>query len=129
MYCAMADRRAAVPVFAVYRVRLFLIARMPASLMLSGVGKSGSPAPRSRTSAPSAFNFSAARKTARVDDDCIFCTRSETGNASLLIFCLDIATSALTLIQFLMHALFDDRRNEAGDRSTQCEYFLYQSRA
>ena len=43
------------PVAGVYRVMLFRIACIPASLMWSGVGKSGSPTAKLKTSTPSRF--------------------------------------------------------------------------
>ena len=44
---------------------------MAACLMLSGVGKSGSPAPKSTTSTPSERSFSASAATFIVDDTLI----------------------------------------------------------
>src|SRR5215208_5616015 len=68
------------PPAAVYFVRPARIALFAASLMFSGVSKSGSPAPKSQTFAPEARNASAACIAAIVADDCIRATFSETGN-------------------------------------------------
>src|SRR5258705_3520319 len=51
--------------------------------MLSGVSKSGSPAPKSTTSAPAARRASAACIAASVEDDCIRETFLETGNGEV----------------------------------------------
>src|ERR1044072_7963481 len=61
-----------VPPVEVYLVWPFCIAWAAACLMLSGVSKSGSPAPKSTTSAPAARKASAACMAAKVDEDCIF---------------------------------------------------------
>src|ERR1041385_8012923 len=71
------------PAFAVYFVRPARIARSAACLMLSGVSKSGSPAPKSHTFAPEARRFSAACMAAIVADDCMRATLSETGNGDI----------------------------------------------
>ena len=52
----MASFRAGVPSTAVYLVSPFLIASIAASFILSGVSKSGSPAPRPITSLPAALS-------------------------------------------------------------------------
>jgi hypothetical protein len=59
---------AGVPSTAVYLVSPARMARMPASLMLSGVSKSGSPAPRPMTSRPAALSSRAFWVTAMVGD-------------------------------------------------------------
>src|SRR5215213_9936038 len=69
------------PALAVYFVRPARMARSAACLMLSGVSKSGSPAPKSHTFAPVARKFSAACIAAMVADDCMRATFSETGKA------------------------------------------------
>src|ERR1044072_9104052 len=70
------------PAFAVYFVRPARIALSAACLMLSGVSKSGSPAPKSHTFAPEARRASAACIAAIVADDCMRATFSETGKGS-----------------------------------------------
>src|SRR5579864_372158 len=58
----------AVPPVGVYLVKLASMASMAARLMLSGVGKSGSPAPKSTTSIPSRRRRSASAATFIVED-------------------------------------------------------------
>src|SRR5215216_6367398 len=79
------------PALDVYFVRPARIARSAACLMLSGVSKSGSPAPKSHTFAPAARNASAACIAAIVADDCMRATFSETGKGDLRgwVFILD----------------------------------------
>src|SRR5262245_16286016 len=71
------------PPAAVYFVRPARIASAAACLMFSGVSKSGSPAPKSQTFTPDARNASAACAAARVADDCMRATFSETGNGDI----------------------------------------------
>ena len=68
----IASFNAVVPSTAVYLVSPSLIALMAACLILSGVSKSGSPAPRPITSLPAAFNSLAFWVTAIVGDGLIF---------------------------------------------------------
>ena len=56
------------PPMAVYFVKSPSMARIPACLMFSGVGKSGSPGPKSTTSRPCSRSLSAASITAIVFD-------------------------------------------------------------
>ena len=55
----------------VYLVKLSSRARTAACLILSGVGKSGSPAPKATTSTPEAFKRPASAVTAMVADSLI----------------------------------------------------------
>src|ERR1043166_5265329 len=64
----------------VYLVRPAFIAATAARLMLSGVSKSGSPAPKSQTFTPAARSASAACIAAIVADDCMRPTLCEIGN-------------------------------------------------
>src|SRR5258708_8822889 len=57
-----------VPAAALYLVRPLRIATIAASLMNSGVSKSGSPAPIAITSLPSALSLAALAETARVGE-------------------------------------------------------------
>src|SRR5215217_3611375 len=79
------------PALAVYFVRPACMALAAACLMLSGVSKSGSPAPKSHTFAPEARNASAACIAAMVADDCMRATFSETGKGDITgqVFILD----------------------------------------
>src|SRR5512137_2758760 len=65
---AMALRRAGMPSLSVYFVKFSRMALIPASLMFSGVGKSGSPTLRSMTSMPSAFMALALAEIFRVGE-------------------------------------------------------------
>src|SRR5574337_938254 len=56
------------PAVGVYLVKFCSMARMAARLMCSGVGKSGSPGPKSTTSMPRALYRSASVRTARVGE-------------------------------------------------------------
>ena len=60
----------------VYLVKFALMAAMPACLMLSGVGKSGSPALKSTTSTPSRRSLSASAMTFMVEETLIAEMRS-----------------------------------------------------
>src|SRR5476649_2035210 len=64
----MAARSSGMPSTAVYLVWPERMAAMPASLILSGVSKSGSPAPRPITSRPAALSSRALVVTAMVGD-------------------------------------------------------------
>ena len=66
-----------VPPAGVYFVKFCSSARIAACLMLSGVGKSGSPAPKSTTSTPSRRRRSASAATFIVDETVIRLMRSE----------------------------------------------------
>src|ERR1700684_4569257 len=109
------------PPVAVYLVKFALIAAMPACLMLSGVGKSGSPAPKSPTSMPSRRRRSASAATFIVEDSLI----SDIRSANSSVACMD----ALFYQQTLFQPLFDKRRNEAGNVAAQTDYLFHQARA
>src|SRR5574341_457279 len=71
------------PLAEVYLVKFSSSACLAAFLMCSGVGKSGSPTPRSMTLTPCERSFSAAITTAAVDDSFVSCARVETGNVDV----------------------------------------------
>jgi hypothetical protein len=75
---------ASVPSTLVYLVSPERIAVIAASLMLSGVSKSGSPAPRPITSRPSAFSCRAFWVTAMVGEGLIRSRRSARKAAMIL---------------------------------------------
>src|ERR1044072_7477097 len=87
-----------IPALAVYFVRPAHIALAAASLMLSGVSKSGSPAPKSQTSAPEARNASAACMAAIVADDCMRATFSETGKGDITGQVFILASTFLSFV-------------------------------
>lgn len=72
----MAFLSSGIPVVGVYLVNPDFIASIAASLIKSGVSKSGSPAARLTTSRPSDFNFFAFVVMARVEEGFIFLRRS-----------------------------------------------------
>src|SRR5918994_7685754 len=86
------------PPAAVYFVRPARIALFAASLMLSGVSKSGSPAPKSQTFAPEARNASAACIAAIVADDCMRATFSEMGNDDIAGQVFILRSSSLSFV-------------------------------
>src|SRR5689334_2032455 len=75
-HAQIASRNGAMPPAGVYFDLFSLIARIAAFLMWSGVGKSGSPGPKSATSIPLAFSFSASARTAAVGEIWIRLMRS-----------------------------------------------------
>src|SRR6185437_2328684 len=111
-----------------------LHAAMAASLMFCGVSKSGSPAPRSTTSIPSARIASATCIAASVDDAFISATRSEIGKADE-DFGVDITLRIYGFgpgawnLGLSSHAFFHDRRHQASDAAAQVTHFFDQTRA
>ena len=73
----MASFKAGVPSTAVYLVSPFLMASIAASFILSGVSKSGSPAPRPITSLPAALSSLAFWVTAKVGEGFILLRLSD----------------------------------------------------
>src|SRR6266446_8781578 len=72
----MASRSGMMPPAGVYFDLFSSIALIPAFLMWSGVGKSGSPGPKSATSIPRDLSFSASTITAAVGEICMRLMRS-----------------------------------------------------
>src|SRR5882672_6099205 len=72
----MASRSVMIPPAGVYFDLFSSIALIPAFLMWSGVGKSGSPGPKSATSTPRDLSFSASAITAAVGEICMRLMRS-----------------------------------------------------
>src|SRR5918911_406462 len=73
----MARRRSSVPEFVVYLVKFASIAACAARETWAGVGKSGSPAPKSTTSTPCAFSLMASVVTLIVGEIAILPARAE----------------------------------------------------
>src|SRR6478609_5121817 len=94
---------------------------MAAFLMLSGVGKSGSPALKSTTSTPSRRKRSASAATFMVDDSLISDMRL--ANSSTL----GILNN--TPLVFLLQSAIHRGRHHSGDISAQLRHFLHQVRA
>src|ERR1017187_6186296 len=100
---------------------------MAACLMLSGVGKSGSPAPKSTTSSPCARSFSASAETFMVDDTLMEEMRSAIGLVSACI------GSSEPFFLFWLHPVehpgFDRRRHQAGNIPAEPVNLLHQAGA
>src|SRR5271168_2995164 len=92
---------------------------MAARLILSGVGKSGSPAPKSTTSAPSRRNFSASAATFMVEDTLIV----EILSAKPCNVCMIFLPS-----KFSFQLCFHQRRHQAGNIAAQRRHFSDQAR-
>src|SRR5579863_2737725 len=117
-----------VPPVLVYLVKFWFRASMAARLMLSGVGKSGSPAPKSTTSAPSRRRRSASAATFMVEDTLI----SEILEASSCTVCIR-STPSNFLYQVLtprqrppLHSLLNRGRHQPRDVSAQRSHLLHQ---
>src|SRR5947209_7134386 len=124
----MAFLSSAVPPAAVYFVKFCSSARMAACLMLSGVGKSGSPAPKSTTSTPSARSRSASCATFKVDDTLMEEIRSAIG---LAVACITLGLRPFTFGfgNTPPQPLLDRRRDEPRNIAAEAENFLHQARA
>src|SRR5215510_10229439 len=111
------------PLAEVYLVKFSSSARFAACLMCSGVGKSGSPTPRSITLTPCERSLSAAITTAAVDDSFVSRARVETGNV--------VACDAFVLILYklIFHAFDYGMGHETFNRAAEQEYFFDQTRA
>src|SRR5580704_927145 len=88
-----------VPPVGVYLVKLASSAAMAAFLILSGVGKSGSPAPKSTTSTPSRRRRSASAATFMVDDSLM----RETRSARSIVACMVGFKVLLEVVFFLVY--------------------------
>src|ERR1700693_2801354 len=95
----MAVFNSRVPPVGVFFVKLASSAAMAAFLMLSGVGKSGSPAPKSTTSTPSRRKRSASAATFMVDDSLMRDTRS----ARSRVACMEGFKVLLKVVFFLVY--------------------------
>src|SRR5579884_1622180 len=114
------------PPEAVYRVKFCSRARTAARLMLSGVGKSGSPALKSITSTPEARSRAASAATFMVDDSLMVEIRSAIAlsTAGILSPSCGLAFRLLSntgLRQTVPQPRFHGRRHEPGDVPAQAE--------
>src|SRR5689334_10551317 len=125
----MAFLSSVVPPAGVYLVKFCSRARIAACLMLSGVGKSGSPAPKSTTSSPSARRRSASCETFIVDDTLMEEIRSAMGLAVLACMLLGLRPFAIGFGKAPPQPFLDRRRHQSRDISTQTEDLLDQPRA
>src|SRR5206468_12095349 len=112
--------RSSVPEFVVYFVKFASMAAWAAAPICFGVGKSGSPAPKSITSTPWAFSFKASAATFMVGETPMRFVRS----ASIVSGPQGFPREFL-VTQPLFHAL----GYEPVDRSAERDHFLYQPRA
>src|SRR5262249_20439985 len=99
------------------------MAWMAASLMRSGVSKSGSPAPNEITSTPRRRSSRALACTASVDDGASVFKRSAS-----TAWLLRRRTAGLLGRVLLGESLLDDRRHHAGHRRAEAGDFLDQAR-
>src|SRR6202790_3254887 len=111
----MAFFNSRVPPVGVYLVKLASIASMAACLMFCGVGKSGSPAPKSTTSLPSRRRRSASAATFMVDDALI----SEILSASAWVVGMVVLLLLILLRDAAPQALFNQRRHQCGDVASE----------
>src|SRR3954462_10930953 len=97
------------------------MARIAACLMLSGVGKSGSPAPKSTTSTPSRRRRSASAATFMVEDTLISAIRS----ARSRVACIAVLFSQNSVLQTGFHRGW----HQPGDVAPQPDYLFHKVRA
>src|SRR3954468_14215131 len=98
---------------------------MAACLMLSGVGKSGSPAPKSTTSTPSQRSLSASVETFMVEETLI----DEIRSAIALIAACIYFEAPFLFFQPGLQPDFDRRRHQAGDIPAERRYLFDQAGA
>src|SRR4030095_2055865 len=108
----MAFFSSSVPELVVYFVKLASMAACAAAPMCFGVGKSGSPAPKSITSTPCAFSFNASAATFIVGDTPIFLVRSASIRSGPQGFARE-----LLLAQPLLHAFGDESVDRSAERN------------
>ena len=96
----MAWRSSGMPETMVYFVKLFWMAAIAASLICCGVGKCGSPAPKSTSFAPCARSFAASAVTAMVAEISIRPMRSEKTAAAVVVMLLSLQISRAAAADF-----------------------------
>src|SRR5436190_10633746 len=116
----MARLRSSVPELFVYLVKLASMARWAAAPMCLGVGKSGSPAPKSTTSIPWAFIFMASAATFIVGDTAIRPARADR--------LIDLGPQGLAPELLVAQAIFDNGWNERRHGAAQGDHFLDEPR-
>src|ERR1017187_8203433 len=108
------------------------MARIAACLMLSGVGKSGSPALKSTTSTPVRRSLSASAITFIVDDSLIEDMRSAmvaVGAFRVGVMSCQLLNSALLILQTLAETLLYRWRNKPRNIPAQADNLFHQFRA
>src|SRR5258708_18535584 len=117
----MACLRSWVPELLVYFVKLASMARCAAAPMCGGVGKSGSPAPKSTMSTPWAFSFMASDATFMVGDCAIRPARADR--------LISLGPQCLAPQLLLAEAILDNRRHERRDGAAERDDLLDEARA
>src|ERR1700742_2256792 len=92
--------------------------------MLSGVGKSGSPAPKSTTSSPCARSFSASAETFMVEDTLMEEIRSAIG---LVTACIGSRTFLFSFLNRVVHPGFHRRRHKTENVPAEPVNLLHQA--
>src|ERR1700676_80763 len=100
-----------VPPVLVYLVKFFPMASIAACFTFSGVGKSGSPAPKSTTSAPSLRRRSASAATFMVEETLM----SEILSASVWVVGMIGPAPSMLFRDAAPQVLFDQRGNQSRD--------------
>src|SRR4029434_8879652 len=108
---AIARFRSSVPELVVYFVKLASIALCAAADTCGGVGKSGSPAPKSTTSIPWAFIFRASAVTFMVGDMAMRAVRAAS--------CMRSGPQRVRRRALLAQPGFDERRHEVRDGAAE----------
>src|SRR6516225_10355973 len=134
----MASRSGMIPPVGVYLVLLPRIASIAACLIWSGVGKSGSPGPKSAISTPLAFSWSAAVITAAVGEICmrlmrsVSFTSSPRGNGALSHRFRIVSRAGLGRLRtsgnLRAQPLLYDRRHQSLERRSQLRNLAHQLR-
>src|SRR4030095_9494586 len=110
------------PMALVYREKFASMAAFAASLTWVGVGKSGSPAPKSTIWTPVRFQRSASAATFMVAEPVTLARRCASA--------IDIATLSNGLnLGFPAHPLLNGRRHKPANLAAEAEHFLDQARA
>src|SRR5258708_30018378 len=117
----MARLRSSVPELFVYFVKLASIARCAAAPMCAGVGKSGSPAPKSTMSIPWDFIFMASDATFMVGDCAIRPARADR--------LISLGPQGLAPLLLLAEAIFDNGRYERRHGAAERDDLLDEARA
>src|SRR5262249_12269894 len=117
----IARLRPSVPELAVYFVKLASIALWAAAETWGGVGKSGSPAPKSTTSTPCALSFMASAATFIVGDTEMRAVRAAS--------CMRSGPQRLPGVALLAQPGLDKRRHEVRDRAAERDDLLHEPRA
>src|SRR4029453_17653295 len=113
---AIARLRSSVPELVVYLVKLASIALWAAGDTSGGVGKSGSPAPKSTMSTPCALSFMASAATFIVGDTEMRAVRAASSMRS--------GPQRLPRVALLAQAGFDNRRHERRDGAAEGDDLL-----